>query len=217
MFPAAVDDLLRSRGAYRVGRGTVPWLGLLLLVVVGGWIFGAAMGSYGVRPLQMLYSALKVPLLLAASTLVVLPNFFVLNTILGLRDDLAAALRGVLAAQATMAVTLASLSPLAVFVYASTDDYNDAIVWNGVLFAVATFCGQRTLSRHYTPLIAANPLHKVGRAAWVTLYVFVAIQLAWVLRPFVGTLSMETRFFRESAWSNAYVEVWHRIAEFFGR
>jgi hypothetical protein len=210
------DRLLRCEGRYSVGRGIVPWAGLTLLLVLGGWIYGAAMGSYGARPLQSLYSALKVPFLLGAATVVVLPNFFVVNTILGLRDDLGAALRGVLAAQATVAVVLAAMAPLAVFAYASTDDYNTAIMLNGAMFAVATICGQSTLNRHYDPLVLRNPLHRIGKRAWLTLYVFVAIQLAWVLRPFIGTLHMPTRFFRENAWSNSYVEVWRQIVTFLG-
>lgn len=199
-----------------MGRGVVPWARLGLLLLAGGWIYGAAMGSYGARPLQALYSALKVPFLLSAATLVVLPNFFVVNTVLGLRDDLGAALRGVLAAQATVAVALAAMAPLALFVYASSDDYNNAIMLNGAMFAVATLCGQITLNRHYGPLVARDPLHRIGKRAWLVLYVFVAVQLAWVLRPFIGTLDMPTHFFRENAWSNAYVVVWRQIVAFLG-
>ena len=77
--------------------------------------------------------------------------------------------------------------------------------------------GQRAASRYstftrpsYRALIASNPRHRIGRAApgpGVLLYVFVAVQLAWVLRPFVGSPNVPTRFFRASAWSNAYVVV----------
>ena len=133
-----------------------------------------------------------------------------------LRDDLGAALRGVLAAQATVAVALAAMAPLTAFVYASTDDYTNAIIMNGALFALATSCGQVTLNRHYRPLVAGNPLHKVGKRVWLGLYVFVADQLAWVLRPFIGALDVPTQFFREDAWSNAYVVVWRRVIAFLG-
>ena len=42
---------------------------------------------------------------------------------------------------------------------------------------------------------------------WGLLYVFVAIQVAWVLRPFVGAPMLEPSFVRSNAWSNAYVVV----------
>lgn len=201
------NGLLRGEGPYAAGRGDVPWAKLALLVACGGVVYGLAMGSFGVRALQALFSATKVPILLSLATLVCLPNFYVVNTLLGLRDDFAAACRGVFAAQATLAVTIASLSPVTLVLYASSADYDLAIVGNGVAFLVGTVAGQVTLQRHYRALIALNPRHRLGRFAWVVLYVFVAIQLAWVLRPFVGSPNIPTRFFREDAWSNAYVVV----------
>ena len=50
----------------------------------------------------------------------------------------------------------------------------------------------------------------------MVLYVFVAIQLAWVLRPFIGSPNVPTRFFREDAWSNAYVVVLDTIWKTLG-
>lgn len=211
---ASVDALLRGRGAFGAGRGHVPWAELTAILVLCGWIHGAAMGSSDVRVWQAVFSAVKVPVLLTGACLVVLPNFVVVNTLLGLRDDLGAALRGVLAAQATVAVALCALAPVLVFVYVSGAEYDAAIVLNGAVFAVATACGQATLARHYRPLVARNPRHRIGKAVWLVLYVFVAIQLAWVLRPFIGSPGRPTRFFREDAWSNAYVVVWGQTARF---
>lgn len=212
---AEADGLLRGEGVYAAGRGAVPWARLAMLVAAGGLVYGTAMGSFGVRPLQTLYSALKMPILLGAATLVCLPNFYVVNTLLGLRDDFAAACRGVFAAQATLGVTLAALAPLTMLMNESTDDYDFAVVANGGAFAVGTLAAQITLQRHYRALIASNPRHRVGRFAWVALYVFVAIQLAWVLRPFVGAPDAPTQFFRDDAWSNAYVAVAEKISNAF--
>ena len=47
------------------------------------------------------------------------------------------------------------------------------------------------------------------------LYVFVAIQAAWVLRPFVGAPGLPASFFREEAWDNAYVRIFRAIWETF--
>jgi len=143
-----------------------------------------------------------------------LPNFFVLNTLLGLRDDFGSALRGVLAAQATVAVALLSLLPVVLFAYACTENYRFAIIVNGVFFALASLAGQRTLVRHYQPLVEKNKLHLIGRWVWILLYFFVAIQLAWVLRPFVGSPGLEVIFFRAEAWSNAYVVIFRDVLGF---
>ena len=39
---------------------------------------------------------------------------------------------------------------------------------------------------------------------WLAIYVFVGIQMAWVLRPFVGDPRLPAQFFREHSWGNAY-------------
>ncbi len=39
---------------------------------------------------------------------------------------------------------------------------------------------------------------------WIVIYVFVGIQMGWVLRPFIGDPRTPVQFFREGSWSNAY-------------
>ena len=48
---------------------------------------------------------------------------------------------------------------------------------------------------------------------WIFIYVFVGIQMAWVLRPFVGDPLRPVQFFREDSWSNAYEVVAQMIWE----
>jgi len=201
---ADVDALLRGGG----DEAEPPhWKRLLIVGVGGGLFYGAVMGSYGLAPLQALYSALKVPLLVGVATLLCLPNFYTVNAVLGLRADFPRAVRAILSAQGTVAVVLAGLAPITAFLYASLSVYGLAVAANGVMFLIAALAGQVALARRYRPLIAANPRHRLGRAAWLTLYIFVAIQMAWVLRPFIGDPTLPTRFFRSGAWGNAYVEV----------
>ncbi|MGD9645032.1 MAG: hypothetical protein AB7U73_04920 [Pirellulales bacterium] len=180
-------------------------------IVVCGVAYGAVMGSLngfaGDRLLQVVYSAVKVPLLLGVTSAVCVPSFFVLNSLLGVRNDLAIALRALLAGQAGLAVVLASLAPYTALWYCSSAEYTDAIAVNGAMFAIASAVGQFVLRRHYAPLIARDRRHRQLLNVWLGMYVFVAIQLAWVLRPFVGTPGQATQFFRESAWDNAYVIV----------
>jgi hypothetical protein len=203
---AACLDLL-LRGEFASTRTDPPWRRLLALAGACGVAYGVVMGTYGLRPVQSVYSGIKVPLLVAVATIVCLPNFLVVNLLLGLRDDLATAVRAVFAAQVTVAAALASFAPLTAFHYVSVADYPFAILWNGGAFLLAAGCGQLTLARHYRPLVARNPRHRLARRLWLSLYVFVSIQSAWVLRPFVGDPERATQFFREGAWSNAYVEV----------
>ncbi|MDA1265659.1 MAG: hypothetical protein O2816_11325 [Planctomycetota bacterium] len=205
-----LDDLLRARGQFTVGSRRAPWLALCTFIVVAGPLYGLVMGSYAGSGRQALYAASKMPLLLGLSSLVCLPNFFILNTVLGLREDFPAACRGLLAAQATMAVTLLALAPLVALAYVSGVSYPGATLCNGIALCTASGAAQVTLARHYRPLIDRDPRHRHGLVAWLVLYVFVAVQLAWLLRPFIGSPDMGVRFLRENAFqSNAHVELVH--------
>jgi hypothetical protein len=201
------QDLLRSEGRYAPDTATLPWRRIGLVAVLGGLLYGAVMGSYGLRPLQALYSSLKVPLLIGGSALLCLPNVYAVNAALGLRDDFPAVLRAMVSAQGTLSLCLAALAPITTFGYLSIARYDHAVLFNGVVFLVAAVGGQVTLTRHYRHLVRLNPKHRVGRRAWLSLYVFVAIQMSWILRPFVGDPSLPPRFLREDAWGNAYVEL----------
>ena len=102
-----------------------------------------------------------------------------------------------------------------VFWYASSTDYHTAILFNGLMFGIASFGAQVILRRSYVPLIAGNPRHRVLLRVWLIFYVFVGIQMGWVLRPFVGDPANPVEFFRAEAWDNAYVIVakmfWEKV------
>jgi hypothetical protein len=177
---------------------------LVSLIVIFGGIYGAVMGAPAGWT-QVLYSAIKVPILLGVTFALSVPSYFLLNSLAGLRNDFDQAIRAIAASQAGLAITLASLSPFTALWYFSCTNYNTDILFNGLMFAIATAAGQALVRRFYRPLIQRNPRHRLLRNVWMFVYSFVAIQMAWVLRPFVGNPRMPTHFFRHDAWGNAYV------------
>lgn len=197
---AWTDSLLRAEGSFAVERAGVPWRRLVSAVVLGGFGYGLVMGSFGGKPLGGLYSGIKVPLCVIGATALGLPNFYVVNALLGLRADFPAAVRGVLAAQGTLALTLLALAPVTATLYLAGMSYPSALLVNAGLFLVATLAAQRSLARHYRPLIARRPRHARALVAWFALYAFVSIKLGWVLRPFVGDPDLETSFLRAGRW-----------------
>ncbi len=213
-FLARADEVLRARPAVLSGSGLRRRLVELLVLMAGcGFVYGVVMGGYGGgRWLQMLYSGLKVPLLIAATFLISLPSFFVFNTLLGLRRNFPTVLRALAATQAGLTIILASFAPLTAFWYASVGDYQAAKLFNLAMFGMASVTAQLVLKRFYRPLIAANPRHRLALRVWLVIYAFVGVQMGWVLRPFIGSPEMATRFFREGAWGNAYVEVFRAAA-----
>src|SRR4051812_46513286 len=62
-----------------------------LLIIGFGMFYGGVMGTYGGlkgdRPWQLVYSAVKVPFLIMTTFVLSMPSFYVINTLLGLRND----------------------------------------------------------------------------------------------------------------------------------
>jgi len=187
--------------------------------VAGGLFYGAVMGAFtGLAPgrwHQLLYSGVKVPLLLLVTFALCLPSFFVVNALAGLREDFGEALRAIAGTQACVTLVLAALAPLTAVFYLSCGDYALAVLANGVMFAVATAAAQVVVRRYYGPLIRRDRRHRRMLTVWFGLYVFVGIQMGWVLRPFIGDPERPVVLFRQEAWGNAYVVVVNLLVHFF--
>ena len=184
------------------------WLLSVRTSVVFGLLYGAAMGCFNglgsERWAQIFFSASKVPLLLIVSFGFALPPFFVMNTLLGVREDFGLVLRAILETQAGVAIILASLAPFTLGFYLSDSNYEGAVLCNFFMFALASFSAQIILRRSYHSLITRRPIHRRLMWAWLACYGFVGVQMGWVLRPFIGAPNEPTRFFREGVWGNVY-------------
>ena len=196
----------------RILRGaSVRLLPGVAVVALGGAAYGAVMGAFGGfdgdRPLQILFSAVKVPMLILVTTMLAMPSYFVVNALFGLRNDFGQAFRAVVSTQTAVAIVLASLAPFTALWYASTKDYNEATMFNALMFAVASLAAQWVLRKRYAPLVARNRRHRWMMRAWLVVYAFVGIQMGWTLRPFLGQPGVAVSFFRGSVAGNAYVIV----------
>ena len=215
------DDVLRRRCWTTQSAGAGSALTRLAAnLVLFGMLYGAVMGSFAVsgpeRIPQIFYSAVKVPLLLGVTFLIGLPSFFVLGSLFGLRRDFVESVRALVAAQAGLAIVLASLAPLTLFWYATSGNYAAALRFNLLMFTAASFAAQGLLRGYYRPLIARNGKHLWMLRTWLVIYAFVGVQMAWILRPFVGAPTAPVRFFREEAWGNAYLVVARLLGRTFG-
>ena len=180
-----------------------------VIILVAGTCYGSVMGCYAAvanqrawseQWLQMLFSGSKVPLLILATLLVALPSFFILNTLIGLRHQFQESLKAILLAQAGLVIILLSLAPITLFVYVSVspmqNGYSLAVLWNALAFGGASVAAQLLLRRNYRQLIRQNPKHRWMVRLWIFVYAFVGIQMAYVLRPFIGSPNSSISFLR---------------------
>ena len=210
------DDVLRRRAwTTQTNR---QWTALAYLagyVFLFGATYGCVMGTLGGlsadRWRQIAYAGIKVPILLVATFTVSLPSFYVVNMLFGLQRDFSQALRGLVAAQAGLAIILSSAAPFTALWYATSMNYQHALLFNAVMFAVASVSAQRLLWGYYRPLIARNPNHRVLAWMWLVVYALVGIQMGWILRPFVGSPGDEVEFFRSDAFQQNAYEVVARL------
>lgn len=208
---APAERLLRG------GIDVVPATRVLIAIgACGSALLGLALGASSGSTWLAVFAGIKVPLLLVATSLLCLPSFYVLNAVLGLRDDFAAAMRGLLAAQATLGLTLGALAPLVVFCSLSVFNPYLLTLLDAILFAIATWAAQQVLARHYQPLLQRNPRHRIALACWLILYAFAGMQAAWVLRPFRGTAGFAVQFLRpEALEQNAYLVLIDHVLRLF--
>ncbi len=203
---ATADTLLRGQTGRRLA-----WPTMVLVIVCFAPIYGGAMGAYGlVRPerlLQVCFSAMKAPLLLLVTTGLCLPGFFVVSTVVGVRDDFGPSVRAILRGQAAMSLILASLAPVIGFVYVSGVGYANALLLNGLLFAIGAGAAQMVMRLDYAALVRKRRRHRALFWAWLVMYSFVGVQMGWTLRPFIGAPERSPTFLRDGAWTNAYVEL----------
>jgi hypothetical protein len=206
----ALDSLLRA--VLRPGQSEIPLRVLLGAITLGGAIQGAAMGAYallnGGSAAFILISALKMPLFMGITAALMLPTLYVLYSLFGLADGFKTALRALAGGQATFALILASLSPFTLVYYLSGASYRGALGFNLLLFALAGVAAQGTIRLRLADLLRGDARHSRLITIGFGLWAFVAVQLSWNLRPFVGNPNAPTEFLRSDAFTNAYVAIW---------
>lgn len=208
LVPGIARDIERTLRATLIHR---PWWAGPRIVVTTTPIVGIATGSFSVddpsRAVLMLYAAIKMPILVLATTALCLPAFFTLHLCLGLRREFPVALRAVLGGQAMFAIVLASLSPLIPVWYTAVERKSAAVLGAAALFALAALCSLTAVRRVYTRELPRRPAHRFLALAWFALYALVGIQLGWMLRPFIGSPDLGPALLREEAFTNGYVVV----------
>ncbi len=205
-----IDALLRA--TLQPGQSPISARTLAQAVACGGALQGAAMGAFaftnGGSAAYILLSALKVPLFLGIAAALMLPALYVLYALWGLGGEFRLALRALMGGQAAFALILASLSPFTLVFYLSGATYRGALAFNLGLFALSALAAQHLIRARIQTLIRRDARHSRLLFVGFGLWIFVAVQLGWNLRPFVGNPDAPAQFLRPDAFTNAYLAIW---------
>jgi hypothetical protein len=199
--------------------------GSLVVLVLGSALYGAVLGSWRGGTL-VVYAAVKLPLVLLVTSALSLVFGFLVAVGLGERLALRAVVQLHLSALAVAALLLASLAPvaglftwtLAAPVPVARETHNLLYLLHTTLVGVCGLAGVVSLrgelrSRCSTPAAATRLA-----AAWVVTLALVGGEVAWALRPFVGSVYEPVAFVRPNAFDgNVYEFVFTDIVPFLFR
>jgi hypothetical protein len=247
-----VDTLLRGgftkREALRAGRVEAGVRELSLAALPLGVAYGLFMGLYAVlrggsgSGLQLLATALKVPLLFLLTLVVTLPSLYVLSALARSRLSFTHTVRLLLAAVTVNLALLASFGPVTAFFTLSTESYPFMILLNVGFFAISGIMGLLFLRKALDVVFETEPIEpasSVGKppeadsiaarvwrstrqhdpaaqvfSAWTLIYAVVGAQMGWILRPFIGAPGQPFQWFRQRE-SNFFVVVWESFLRLF--
>lgn len=181
----------------------------LLVAVLGSAVFGLSLGTYAQTFSQVLASALKLPILLLGATVICFPAFHLLQSWLA-KNPLD--FKGSVALQsislASVALVWGSLAPAVIFLVASTQHYRLCQFLAVGVGAAGGLVGLSVLSSGYWSLCEDLKVKTQGGllrrtlkearalAAYLFLYGCVGGQMSWILRPFIGSPTMQFQIFR---------------------
>jgi hypothetical protein len=227
-FWGVLDGLLRRRDTFfeeifegrQIGQ-RARWY-LLAIVLLSGF-YGLTMGGIGLTDdvqkgvLQMVTSAVKVPVLYVFSVGICFPVLYIVLVLMGARLSFMQTLSLILLALTLNSVLLASCAPILIFFMVTGSDYNfikllhvAAFAFSGCWAMVALWQGLRTMCEKSDlyPRQAIKILQ-----LWILIFGFVGTQMAWSLRPFVGSPELEYEFVRSGREGNFYQAVWRSAAD----
>jgi hypothetical protein len=217
-FRAELPGLLRGdRGRESVERAIASrWVLYLVVIFVGAGLFGAAVGSWR-APLQSLYTAIKLPLILLLTSLGNGLLNAMLAPLLGVNISLRQSLLAVLMSFTIAAAILGAFSPLLCFLIWNTPSLAAGAPTNasahslvllsetGIIAFAGIVANVRLLQLLRELSGSAIAARKV-LFAWLAGNLLLGGQLAWNLRPFVGSPGLPVQFLRDDPFHGSFYE-----------
>jgi len=198
---------------------------LLIVMVAGAALYGAALGSWHGARLAA-YDALKLPLVLLLTSAFTVLFSWVTSRALGISLQFSHVALLTFTGLATAAVLLASLTPIAWFFTwcaprpdaGARATHNELYLFHTAFVAMCGVGGTHTLWRAMLRLPHPRRVIASAYVLWVLAYALVGGEMAWALRPFVGSVSPKHPlvFVRKDALSgNVYEFIGTDIAPYF--
>ncbi|MEM9567045.1 MAG: actin-binding WH2 domain-containing protein [Cyanobacteria bacterium P01_E01_bin.34] len=192
-------------------------------IIVSMSVLSAALaGLYGITMgmnhsfLLVTSSAIKLPLLLNLTMAICLPSLYIFNILFGQKFRFYQTIALMQTSLGAMSIMMASLAPIAFFFTLTTKNYSFLLLMHVAIFGLCGSYGVNYLYRGclYLSRRMGQSLNTVLLRVWIVLYAIVGMQLAWRLRPFIGSPNSPFQLFRDTE-GNFYIAVWRAFANLF--
>ena len=192
----------------------------LLLIMVGAGVYGFTVGLWR-APLQSVYTAIKFPLLI----LLTCGGNALINGMLAQILDSGLSFKqtslAILMSFAIAAIILAGFAPVTLFVWFNAPPLAsaNAILGHSVMLlthvfviALAGVVANRRLLQLLKNMSGRVAVARRVLFSWVAGNLFLGAQLAWNLRPFIGSPTLAVEFLRDDPLrGNFYEAVWRAL------
>jgi hypothetical protein len=140
--------------------------------------------------------ALKIPLLFLLTLLVCAFALYIINLAIGMKLHFLPSMTLMLFALAGTSIILLVFAPISMLFTVVTDNYHFMKIMHTIIFIISGSFGVKILAEGLMNMQAmddgeekpkANNQTKNVLVAWLILYCLVGAQLAWTLKPFLGT------------------------------
>jgi hypothetical protein len=189
----------------------------LLYIVLFTFLYGVIMGSYN-GVLQSLVTGIKMPCLIIISLLICFPALYVVQSMIGSTMTIYQMANIIFAGFFVFSTIALSFAPIVIFFMITSDSYSFLKLLHVAIFTFSGIFAVKTIINGLKFSCEKKNIYpKLGMTIfkiWVVILAFVSSQLAWNLRPFVGSRDMPFELFRKHE-GNFYIAVIHSAANLF--
>lgn len=196
-------------------------------------LYGAVLGASSDWR-QALLSAVKLPMLFFVTLAICLPTLYLFNLVFGAKLSWRQAMALICVGITVIAMLSLAFAPISLFFLITAPHYSFFKLLNVAILALTGLVGLRFLvngmramnaptpaKESAPPVETAGTASEVPRSAnmgllyvWIVVFGFVGTQLAWTLRPFVGSPGEKFEYFR-TIEGNFYVDIVKTITNLF--
>ena len=189
----------------------------LLYIIIFSFLYGIIMGSYN-GALQSLVTGVKIPCLIILSLLICFPALYVVQSMIGSTMTILQMANIIFAGFFVFTTIALSFAPIVIFFMITSNSYSFLKLLHVAIFSFSGLFTVKTIIDGLSYSCEKKNIYpKLGMKIfkiWVVILAFVSSQLAWNLRPFVGSRDLPFELFRARE-SNFYVAVIQSAANLF--